>query len=404
MGIQVHIKLHSVREIAISVMILLTSVAAFGQQSIKDLNAKRKKIENNISRLNGLIADSDRSRKITVENLNLISQKLGLKNQLIEQIGSEINHLEGQIKVSSHSIDSLNVLLDAKNEQFASVIQKSFKNRNSEQHLFLFLLSSSSMSQSYSRIKFYKQIMAYQTKELEEIKTLINERYMRSMELQGNVKELRYKQNERLQEAENYRQEIRLYEKRIDDYKSRGNELRQELKQEVRKAEEIKNQIKRLIAEESKKRKADGRSSSDVKLSKNFSDNVGLLPSPVKNGLVTKKFGTSPHPVLKGVKVNNNGIDISVAKGSPVYAVFEGEVSKIFNVPLGGLAIIVRHGSYFTVYSNLKNVNVKVGQRIIKMQKIAEVEGDSGANPSLHFELWNERNPENPAKWLNEFK
>ena len=255
MGIQVHIKLHSVREIAISVMILLTSVAAFGQQSIKDLNAKRKKIENNISRLNGLIADSDRSRKITVENLNLISQKLGLKNQLIEQIGSEINHLEGQIKVSSHSIDSLNVLLDAKNEQFASVIQKSFKNRNSEQHLFLFLLSSSSMSQSYSRIKFYKQIMAYQTKELEEIKTLINERYMRSMELQGNVKELRYKQNERLQEAENYRQEIRLYEKRIDDYKSRGNELRQELKQEVRKAEEIKNQIKRLIAEESKKRK-----------------------------------------------------------------------------------------------------------------------------------------------------
>lgn len=384
---------------------LLLSTAALAQQSIKDLNAKRQKIESNINRLNGLIADSERSRKTTVESLNLTSQKLGLKNQLIEQIGSEIKHLEGQIKVSNRNIDSLNLLLDAKNEQFASVIQKSFKNRNSEQHLFLFLLSSESLAQSYARIKFYKQIMAYQSRELEEIKTLINERYMRSMELQSNVKTLRYKQNERLQEAENYRQEIKLYEKKISDYKSKGDELRKELKQEVAKAEEIKNQIKRIIAEENKKRKADSqRKNSDIKLSKNFSDNVGLLPSPVKNGLITKKFGTSAHPVLKGVKVNNNGIDISAAKGSSVFAIFEGEVSKIFNVPLGGLAIIVRHGNYFTVYSNLKNVSVKVGQRVTKLQKIAELENDGSQNSTLHFELWNERNPENPAKWLNEFK
>lgn len=393
------------RAIPILIFFFLLSIVAHGQQSIKDLNAKRQKIESNINRLNGLIADSDRSRKTTVESLNLTSQKLGLKNQLIEQIGSEIKHLEGQIKVSNRNIDSLNMLLDAKNEQFASVIQKSFKNRNSDLHLFLFLLSSESLVQSYARMKFYKQIMAYQSRELEEIKTLINERYMRSMELQSNVKTLRYKQNERLQEAENYRQEIKLFEKKISDYKSKANELRKELKQEVAKAEEIKNQIKRIIAEENKRRMADSkRNSSDIKLSKNFSDNVGLLPSPVKNGLITKKFGTSAHPVLKGVKVNNNGIDISAAKGSSVFAIFEGEVSKIFNVPLGGIAIIVRHGSYFTVYSNLKNVSVKVGQRVAKLQKIAELENDETQNSTLHFELWNERNPENPAKWLNEFK
>lgn len=386
-------------------VLLVCTRMSYAQQSVKDLNAKRKQIENNISRLNSLIAESDKSRKVTADNLTLTSQKLGLKNQLIGQIGNEINYLEHRIKLSNKTIDSLNVLLDSKNEEFANIIRKSFKNRNIEQNLFLFIMSSKSLNQSYNRIKFYKQIMAYQSKELEDIKTLINERYMQSMQLQSNVKDLRAKQNERLQEAENYRQEIKQFEKKIGDYKAKSEELKQELKAEVKKAEEIKKQIKKLIEEENRKRLADSkRNSSDVKLSKNFSENIGLLPSPVKNGLLTKAFGTSAHPVLKGVKVNNNGIDLSVPKGSSVYAVFDGEVSKIFNVPLSGVAVIIRHGKYFTVYSNLKNVSVKVGQKVTKLQKIADIEYGENTSGSLHFELWNERNPENPAKWLNEFK
>lgn len=384
---------------------IVCSGISFAQQSVKDLNAKRKQIENNISRLNSLIAESDKSRKVTADNLTLTSQKLGLKNQLISQIGNEITYLENRIKISNKTIDSLNILLDAKNDEFANIIRKSFKNRNIEQNLFLFILSSKSLNQSYNRIKFYKQIMAYQSKELEDIKTLINERYMLSMQLQSNIKDLRSKQNERLREAENYRQEIKVYEKKISDYKTKSDDLKKELKVEVKKAEEIKKQIKKLIEEENRKRLADSkRSSSDIKLSKNFSDNVGLLPSPVKNGLLTKPFGTSAHPVLKGVKVNNNGIDLSVPKGSSVFAVFDGEVSKIFNVPLSGIAVILRHGSYFTVYSNLKNVSVKVGQKLSKSHKIGEIDCGQEANGSLHFELWNERNPENPAKWLRDFK
>ena len=386
-------------------VLLVCTRMSYAQQSVKDLNAKRKQIENNISRLNSLIAESDKSRKVTADNLTLTSQKLGLKNQLIGQIGNEISYLEHRIKLSNKTIDSLNVLLDSKNEEFANIIRKSFKNRNIEQNLFLFIMSSKSLNQSYNRIKFYKQIMAYQSKELEDIKTLINERYMKSMQLQSNVKDLRAKQNERLQEAENYRQEIKQYEKKIGAYKAKSEELKQELKAEVKKAEEIKKQIKKLIEEENRKRLADSkRNSSDVKLSKNFSENIGLLPSPVKNGLLTKAFGTSAHPVLKGVKVNNNGIDLSVPKGSSVYAVFDGEVSKIFNVPLSGIAVIVRHGNYFTVYSNLKNVSVKVGEKLTKSQKIGEIDSGQEANGSLHFELWNERNPENPAKWLRDFK
>lgn len=372
-------------------------------QTINELSQKRKSIESNIKRLNKLIDETSKSKKSTSHDLSLNKQKLNLKNQLINQIDNEIKFTEKQILISQQNIDSLTILLETKNDEFANVIQKSFKNRN-EKYLMLYILSSTNFNQAYVRIKFYKQIMNYQAQKLEEIKTIINERSVQSTNLLENVKNLKSKQNERFLEAEELKRENKAYTQKLNSYKKKEKQLKLELKEESQRALAIEQQIKRIIDEERKKRSSDkNKRNADIKLSKNFSDNIGLFPSPVENGLLTGTFGESNHPVLKGVKVKNNGIDINVSKGSKVYSIFEGEVSKIFNVPLSGIAIIIRHGNYLTVYSNLRNVVVKVGDKVTKHQKLGEIECGDSQNGNLHFEVWNERNPENPVKWLNEF-
>lgn len=384
-------------------IILVCLLSSVNAQTINELNQKRKSIENNIKRLNSLIDETSKSKKSTSRELSLNKQKLNLKNQLINQIDNEIKFTEKQIQISQQNIDSLTVLLSQKNDEFANVIQKSFKNRN-EKYLVLYILSSTSFNQAYIRIKFYKQIMNYQALKLEEIKTIINERSVQSTNLLENVKNLKSKQNERFLEAQALKVENREYSKKLNAFKKKEKQLKLELKEESQRALAIEKQIKRIIEEEQRKRSGDkNKRNIDIKLSKNFSDNIGLFPSPVDNGILTGTFGESYHPVLKGIKVNNNGIDINVVKGSKIYSIFEGEVSKIFNVPLSGVAIIVRHGNYLTVYSNLKNVVVKVGDKVTKLQKLGEIECGDLQNGNLHFEVWNERKPENPVKWLHEF-
>lgn len=372
-------------------------------QNITELNKKRKKIEQNIKRINSLIDQNTASKNLVSNDLLLNQRKLSLKNQLIKQIENEILFIENQILSSNQSIDSLTHILKIKNDEFAQVIQKSFKNRN-EKYILLYLLSAQSFNQAYVRLKFYKQIMTYQNEKLIEIKTIINQRAIHSAALQDNVKTLKNKQNERTKEANQLRLENEDFNKKIAQYKKKEKQLKQDLQEESKKAQVIENEIKRLIAAEASKRKGNRKLKEvDLKLSKEFSENYGLFPSPIKNGVITRIFGESQHPVLKKVIVKNNGIDINAPAGSPVYAIFDGEVSKIFSVPLSGMAIIVRHGTYMTVYSNLTNILVKVGDKVVKQQKLADAKNVDAANSMLHFELWNERSPENPAIWLNEY-
>lgn len=373
-------------------------------QTVKELSDKRKSIEQNIKRLNVLISETTNSKKTSMNEMSLIRSKLNFKKQLITQIDNEISYLEKQIFISRTCIDSLTCTLMHRNNEFANVIQKSFNNRD-QKYVFMYLLSSQNFNQAYLRVKFFKQIMQYQSQKLEEIKTIINERSVHSAMLQTNVTAMQVKKNERKSEINILNSDIVDYEAKIVSFQKREKQLRQELQEESKKALAIENQIKRIIEEERKKREVDSkRKTVDIKLGKNFSDNMGLFPSPVRNGIVTSTFGERNHPVLKGVKINNNGIDFTVPAGSGIYSIFDGEISKIFNVPLSGVAIIIRHGNFFTVYSNLRDVVVKLGDKVTKMQKLGEIESGDETNGVLHFEIWNERSPENPAKWLSEFR
>lgn len=139
----------------------------------------------------------------------------------------------------------------------------------------------------------------------------------------------------------------------------------------------------------------------DAKLSASFGLNKGKLPWPVDNGVITKSFGQHPHPVNNNLLVNNKGIDIKTNANSPVKAVFDGTVASVLYMPGYHQVVLVKHGDFFTVYSKLETVTVKVGDKITAKQVIGTVHTDDASSLSeLHFELWQGTNNLNPALWI----
>ncbi len=138
----------------------------------------------------------------------------------------------------------------------------------------------------------------------------------------------------------------------------------------------------------------------EIKLSNSFSANKGRLPWPVEQGVVTSSFGTHPHPDIKGIMIENNGIDIQTPRGSSVRSVFDGVVSKIFIGPTGQQNIIIRHGEYLTVYTNLSSVSVSVGSKVSTKQAIGTVYTNSENVSEFNFQVWKGSSKQNPSAWI----
>jgi len=381
---------------------LLIYFASAKSQTIDDLNLKRKSIEDNISKISILIEETSKSKSLTVNNLKLIDQRIKLKTELIKQIESEIVFLNARIIYSQHQIDSLELIIGDVKEELAFILNTKFRNRDRVE-LIMFVLSSSSFNQAYVRVKFYKNLMNFQEKRLDDLKQLISIVHTNKLNLQNNYKLFKLKQLEKEQELSKLVIESKSYQQKVNEIKRKEKELRRDLINEKKKSEAIAEQIRKILEEEARRKKGNDTQTNEINysLSKKFKDNLGKLPSPVKDGVITATYGESNHPFLKGVKIKNNGIDITVSKNSNVYCIFDGSVTRIFSVPMSGVAAIVRHGSYLSVYSNLDKLDVKVGDKIKTGQKIGEVLKMNDKVGVLHLEVWNERSSENPANWIS---
>ena len=136
-------------------------------------------------------------------------------------------------------------------------------------------------------------------------------------------------------------------------------------------------------------------------LSNSFSSNKAKLPWPVAKGIISEKFGVHPHPLMPNIDINNNGVDITTNNGAIARAVFEGVVKGVVNMPGAGQFILIRHGDFITVYSNLKEVYVKVEDKVTTKQNIGSIlYDDDDAKTLLHFEIWKGQTKLNPEDWL----
>ena len=189
-----------------------------------------------------------------------------------------------------------------------------------------------------------------------------------------------------------------------------SNEIQKIVEEEVRKARERARELARAKEAANKTGKPSTKSPASTgyemtpeeKLaSGQFEQNKRRLPWPVERGVITDHFGIHEHPVLKNIQVKNNGIDISTAQGVRARAVFAGEVSRVFVVTGGNMAVIIRHGKYLTVYSNLVNVQVKSGDKVAIKQTIGTIGTDGDDEKTvLKFQIWKENVKMDPEDWI----
>lgn len=392
--------------------LFLAWVSAWPQISEKDsLQLKKSEIENEIEFTTKLLEETRATKQASMNELAMISSKISKREELIQTITAEIAVLNRQLSSNQTASDQLDRELTALKDEYARMIYLAFKNRNAYDRL-LFIFSARSFNQAYQRMKYMQQYNEYRRQQARLITAKqeeLDER-KREIERQRTEKESLLIAKER--EIIRLDQEKSGKDQAVSMLGQKENELRKALREKEQAARRLQKAIEEIIAEEIRKSlaaadRADAAETvfaltpEERELSNTFAANIGKLPWPTERGVISGIFGEQPHPVLKGIRVKNNGIDILTNTGSIARAVFDGEVTRVINVPRYNNVVIIRHGEFLSVYSNLSQVYVVKDDKVSTKQTIGLIYTDEEkARTELHFELWRGKELLDPRLWI----
>ena len=377
-------------------------------QSINDLRKEKEKTTKEIDYINNLLKETDKNAKTSINRLSILERKLVLQASLISNINFELSYLDSTINRSSQNLDSLNADLISIKNRYAEMIRYARRNQNQNNQL-VFLLSADDFNQAYKRFAYLKQYADYRRTQVEEINQLKEKLGELVVDLNKKKSDKELLLSSKINQSETYARQKTEQKAYYASLQKKDKDLRKKLENQQKNAMKLEQEIQRSIAEEARKSavktsKAPGvKPSPELKnLSDDFSMNKGKLPWPLQRGLITDHFGEHPDLVLKHVMRKNSGIDITTESGAKARAVFKGEVTKVLAMG-GNWAIILRHGSYLSVYSNLSGVSVQVGQKVQTKQDLGTVftDREDDNRTVLKFQLWYENSKLDPEKWIS---
>lgn len=373
-------------------------------QTIKELEDRKSKTEESLKQTTKLLEQTEKEKEKSLNHLNVLKRQIDLRRNLINDIIKQVEILEIDIYNKSLLITSYTRDLENLKREYAKLIRFAQKNRT-DMDILVFIFASADFNQAYRRLRFYQQFLRFREKQAREIIHTTNaiEREMRDISAARN--QLAKSKDEKDNELINLNREEKRYAQTVTKLQQNERQLRKELEERKKAMEALDKAITDLIAEEARKaaaRKDDKvRDARYLELSKGFAGNKGKLPWPTPTGVVISEFGEHNHPVLKGVKVLNNGIDISTNSGEKVRSIFDGEVTKIVSIPGSNVAVIIRHGDFLTVFSNLVKVQVKIGDSLKAQQVIGEAYTDEKLKRGIfNLQIWKESSKLNPAEWI----
>ena len=376
------------------------------QERQKQLEAQKISIKKEIQQINNLINDSRKKSRGLADELEDIQLKISVRDRLIRINNSQVNNLNNIISNQNERIADLEVDLKKLKDEYSKIVYSSYKKRSSEMKL-MFLFASDNINQAFRRFQYFKQYSKYRKEQAnkivslqEEISNNIDSLDKRKIEKQNVVKE---NQSVRQTLNQDRIQQKNLYNNLLKDQKNYAVEIQEKEKQARLIDNEIQKLIRLAIAESN-----NNNNSSNFALtpegrlmSSNFQSNKGRLPWPVREGIITRRFGTQPHPVVRTTTINSNGISIATSANSIAYSVFEGEVLSVYGFSGGNPGVLIRHGKYISNYQNLSSIFVKKGDKVMANDEIGIVfTNESTGKTVLKFNIFNELKPENPAIWL----
>ena len=389
------------------ILLMLLSVESFAQTSVSTLKKRKEQNEKDIAYTNTLLKNTVKNKKVSLGRLSLLNQRINARQELIKSIGIEISHIGKEIDEINSEIEDLEEELDKLKKQYAKVIVYAYKQKNSYEKL-LFLLSSKDFNQAYKRYKYLQQFSEYSRKQGINIGKKRKNLDTKALELKKVKVEKEILLSQKTDENITLTNEKGEQAALVQKLKKREKQLRDDLRKQKRYTQKLEKEIQRIIARQAKlatkSKKGSGKyglTPEEKVLSANFGSNKGKLPWPTKTGFISEKFGEHPHPVLKHVRVRNDGVNITTDEKSDCRTIFKGEVTHILSMPGLNNVIIIRHGEYFSVYSNLATVNVKKGDIVNSKEKIGVVYTDKAQSTTvLKFQLWKGSTKLNPAIWL----
>lgn len=376
-------------------------------QSKADLQAQRDALEKKLATTERLLSEAASNKNDALVSLRLIDKRMALREQLIRHHRAEIRSIERSMTSTDSEIRTLEGHIAALKDEYARMIQAAHK-QSLAQNPWLYLFSAADFTQASIRFRMLQSYSSLRKEHVAQIESaqvhlsdnrnnLVNEKS--SMEIALN--DVRNERNA-LAKDRKKRSEI------VQDLKGRESTLRAEVKKSKAEQKRLNASIRKIIESELAAERASSEGEFALTpegkiVSAAFESNRASLPWPVLRGVITGKFGKQSHPTLPGITFENNGIDISTEKTSSVLAIFAGSVSSVFPIPGAGQTVILSHGAFRTVYSNLEGVQLKKGDRIEAREKIGSVRPNNNQNV-LHFEVWkvtgNSQTPQNPSTWL----
>ena len=398
------------RKILHIVLILLLAGVAASAQDTRSQESRKAKLEKEIAEINRRLKDNSRSSNRALTDLELVRRKISARQELIAESDREIHALDDSMRVRQREIDRLQARHDTLALYYDRLVRSAYKNRDSR-IWYMYILASENLGQAVRRFGYlrgFSREMSAQAKRIQETQAALEVEKERLAALRSDAEVLRA---QRQSDVESLRTEESESAGLVAQLQKDRKKYQQELQKKNREVEALNREIAEIIRKATAKKKSTetekaapkgGKSTSttvDETLSNNFASNRGRLPWPA-DGTVVESYGQHYHPVYKNVKLPfNNGVTLAVARGAQVRAVFDGTVSQIVVIPGYNQCVLVQHGSYFTFYCKLKSVSVKAGDKVRTGQAIGVVDTISGED-QLHFQLWKERTPQDPEKWL----
>ena len=383
----------------ISVFLLIMSSVVVHAQDTRAQEEKKARLEREIAIIDRQLAENASKSNSLLSDLTLVRKKISNRKALVTEADRRIRQYSDSIYLAQREINRLQARVDTLTSHYSRLVLSAYKNRDARVW-YMYMFASDNLGQAFRRFGYFKNLSSHMKKEAQDIREMQAELVQKKERMAVLKSEAESLKAERVKELDRLRADETKADKVVKSLQKDRKKYQKQLQDKKREVNALNREIARIIAQSMKKDDPKKKKTEvDVKLDAEFAKNKGRLPWPA-DGPVVNRFGKQYHPVYRNLELPpNNGFDVALSKGTLVKSVFDGVVTQVLVMPGFNHCVMVKHGNYFTLYCNMKDLLVKEGDKVKTGQELGTIDTINGQT-QLHFELWKGDKPQNPENWL----
>lgn len=385
--------------LSLSLLVFAPGVKA---QDTRAQEERKARLEREIAIIDRQLAENASQSSSMLSDLTLIRKKISNRKALVTEADRQVRKYADSIYLTNREITRLQVRIDTLTSHYSRLVMSAYKNRDARVW-YMYMFASDNLGQAFRRFGYFRNLSSQMKSEAQRIRDMQDELAVKKERLDRMKKESEAVKASRQKELDELRKDENKADGVVKRLQKDRKKYQNQLAAKKKEVNALNREIARIIAAAMKtddqKKKDQVRAQLDMKLDAEFANNQGKLPWPA-DGPVMSRFGKQYHPVYKNLELPpNNGVDIALAKGTSVNAVFDGVVTQVFVMPGYNQCVLVQHGNYFTLYCKMKGLVVKAGDKVKTGQALGTIDTINGQT-QLHFEVWKGKTPQNPEQWL----